>query len=282
MTMKRLTVFLMSLALLLSLSSCFVIPDVPAQDFAMLTVPEGGAHTGTLVVVNAATPYVAPADLSNLIALWDNETPVNMYFDIQQTSMDRDALAAMAAMVLDFQKETDLKNVTVYKAFLSPEELGDKPADHLTGLGCVLKLVTEEPMEGGHEFETPIMAKYHDLSENEASGWLYDNCHKYGFVVRYPADKAAVTGVSDYTDYFRYVGIPHAAYMTENNLCLEEYVELVKGYTSASPLQVTVSDVSYQIFFADISESSAVYYPAYHTCVWSGVGKDGVILTLTK
>ena len=88
--------------------------------------------------------------------------------------------------------------------------------------------------------------------------------------------------MSDYTDYFRYVGIPHAAYMTENNLCLEEYVELVKGYTSASPLQVTVSDVSYQIFFADISESSTVYYPAYHTCVWSGVGKDGVILTLTK
>ena len=57
MTMKRLTVFLMSLALLLSLSSCFVIPHVPAQDFAMLTVPEGGVHTGTLVVVNAANRH---------------------------------------------------------------------------------------------------------------------------------------------------------------------------------------------------------------------------------
>ena len=279
--MKRLAFFLLFLSLILSLSSCFLLPEIETRAFAVLTVPEGGIHTGTLVVVNAATPYVAPVDQSNMIALWDNETPVNMYFDIQQTSMDRDALAAMAAMVLDFQKETDRKNVAIQSAYVTPEEQGDKPADHLTGLGCVLKFVTEEPMEGEHEFETPMMVKYHDLSENEASSWLYDNCHKYGFVVRYPADKAAVTGVSDYTDYFRYVGIPHAAYMTENNLCLEEYVELVKGYDYLNPLKVTVSHVSYQIFYADVTETSTAYYPAYHECTWSGVGKDGVILTLT-
>jgi len=279
--MKRLAVLLLPLALIFSLSSCFMIPSVPTRSFSVLTVPEGGIHTGTLVVVNASTPYVAPSDQSNLIALWDNETPVNMYFDIQQTSMDRDALAAMAAMVLDFQKETDLKNVAIQSAYVTPEEQGDKPADHLTGLGCVLKFVTEEPMEGEHEFETPMMVKYHDLSENEASSWLYENCHKYGFVVRYPADKAAVTGVSDYTDYFRYVGIPHAAYMTENNLCLEEYVELVKGYSYSAPLEITAGGVSYQVFYADISQSANVYYPSGYACVWSGVGKDGVLLTLT-
>jgi D-alanyl-D-alanine carboxypeptidase len=235
-----------------------------------------------LVVVNDNIPYVAPADQSNLIALWDNEIPVNLHFDIQKTSMDKDALDAMAAMVLDFQKETDLKNVAVYKAFLSPEELDGLPADHLTGLGCLLKLVTEEPMEGEHEFETPMMVKYHDLSENEACKWLTENCHKYGFVVRYPADKAAVTGVSDYPDYFRYVGVPHATYMAEHNLCLEEYGELVKEHSKNAPLTVTAYGVTYLVFYADITQSLTVYYPAYHDYTWSGVGKDGVILTLTE
>lgn len=278
--MKRFLILCLILTLILAMSSCFLIPDVAVQDYEMFTAPEGAAHTGTLVVVNSDTPYVAPADQSNLIALWDNETPVNMYFDIQQTSMDKDALDAMAAMVLDFQKETDLKNVTVYKAFLSPEEQDGLPADHLTGLGCLLKLVTEEPMEGEHEFETPMMAKYHDLSEDEACMWLTENCHKYGFVVRYPEGKSDVTGVSDYTDYFRYVGIPHATYMAKKGLCLEEYVKLVKGRTSADPLLVTVGDKTYQIFYADISQSSTVYYPAYHEMTWSGVGKNGIILTL--
>ena len=278
--MKRFLILCLTLTIILSMTSCFLIPDVATQDYALFTAPEGAAHTGTLVVVNSDTPYVAPADQSNLIALWDNETPVNMYFDIQQTSMDKDALDAMAAMVLDFQKETDLKNVTVYKAFLSPEELDGLPADHLTGLGCLLKLVTEEPMEGEHEFETPMMAKYHDLSEDEACMWLTENCHKYGFVLRYPADKASVTGVSDYADYFRYVGIPHATYMAEKGLCLEEYVQLLKGHTVSNPLTVTVGDVSYQIFYADISQSASVYYPAYHEMTWSGVGKNGVVLTL--
>jgi D-alanyl-D-alanine carboxypeptidase len=91
-----------------------------------------------------------------------------------------------------------------------------------------------------------------------------------------------VTGVSDYPDYFRYVGVPHAAYMAEHNLCLEEYVELVKEHSKNDPLTVTVNGVTYLVFYADITQSLTVYYPAYHDYTWSGVGKDGVILTLTE
>ena len=280
--MKRFAILCLFLALMLSLSSCFLIPEVASVVYAAFEVPEGAAHTGNLVVANADIPYVAPADQSDLVSLWDNEADVNPYFNLNQTSMDKTALAAVSAMVTDFQKASNLYNVMIRVAYPNTEEEGYRPADHLTGLGCLLKFVTEEPMEGEHEFETPMMIMYHDLSEEDAYKWLFENCHKYGFVIRYPADKVSVTGVSDYTDYFRYVGIPHAAYMTENNLCLEEYVELLKGYTLSKPLSVTVSDVTYLVFYADISQSSAVYYPAYHDFTWSGVGKDGIIMTLTE
>lgn len=55
--------------------------------------------------------------------------------------------------------------------------------------------------------------------------WLAANCHKFGFVLRYGADKTDITGISYEPWHFRYVGIEHAAKMKELNMCLEEYIE---------------------------------------------------------
>lgn len=55
--------------------------------------------------------------------------------------------------------------------------------------------------------------------------WFAENGYKYGYVVRFPEDKTQQTGLDYRPWHFRYVGIPHAYYMTQNNLCLEEYVE---------------------------------------------------------
>ena len=84
--------------------------------------------------------------------------------------------------------------------------------------------------------------------------WIFKNCHKYGFVLRYPTDKRAQTGVAeDYTEAIRYVGVAHATYMKENNLCLEEY---------AQQLQASSVDKQVQINGADGKLYSAYYVPA--------------------
>lgn len=46
---------------------------------------------------------------------------------------------------------------------------------------------------------------------------------RYGFILRYPAHKTAVTGIAEEPWHFRYVGVPHAGYMARHDLCLEEY-----------------------------------------------------------
>lgn len=46
----------------------------------------------------------------------------------------------------------------------------------------------------------------------------------FGFVERYPAGKEAITGIAHEPWHFRYVGIPHAAYMQAHGMTLEEYV----------------------------------------------------------
>ena len=61
-------------------------------------------------------------------------------------------------------------------------------------------------------------------ADTPAQQWLMAHCAEYGFILRYPADKTDHTGVSYEPWHYRYVGVDAARDMTENNLCLEEYV----------------------------------------------------------
>lgn len=72
-----------------------------------------------------------------------------------------------------------------------------------------------------------LYESFEDTTEFE---WLIQHCVEYGFVLRYPKDKQDITGINYEPWHYRYVGVEHARYMTEHNLCLEEYVaELAKG-----------------------------------------------------
>ena len=54
--------------------------------------------------------------------------------------------------------------------------------------------------------------------------WLKEHCWDYGFIVRYPPDKAELTGIASEPWHFRYVGLPHSQTIHEQGLCLEEYL----------------------------------------------------------
>lgn len=54
--------------------------------------------------------------------------------------------------------------------------------------------------------------------------WLMENCWKYGFILRYPADSRDVTGIIYEPWHYRYVGIELATELYESGLTLEEYM----------------------------------------------------------
>ena len=62
----------------------------------------------------------------------------------------------------------------------------------------------------------------------EAQKWLMEHCTEYGFILRYPENKQDITKVIYEPWHFRYVGKEVAEYITENDLCLEEFLELYK------------------------------------------------------
>ena len=58
--------------------------------------------------------------------------------------------------------------------------------------------------------------------------WLVENCADYGFILRYPKTKEAVTGIVYEPWHYRYVGEEVAHYIMDNDLTLEEYWEDIK------------------------------------------------------
>ena len=58
-----------------------------------------------------------------------------------------------------------------------------------------------------------------------AQQWLMENCHRYGFILRYPEGKSEITGIIYEPWHYRYVGTEAARVIHEEGLCLEEYLE---------------------------------------------------------
>lgn len=60
------------------------------------------------------------------------------------------------------------------------------------------------------------------FGEKPAGIWLAANAYKYGFILRYPADKTEVTKYQYEPWHFRYVGKPLAGALHESGLTLDE------------------------------------------------------------
>ena len=68
-----------------------------------------------------------------------------------------------------------------------------------------------------------------DFARTPESVWLAGHAPLYGFILRYPANKAAVTGVPWAPWHIRYVTKPLASYLSMTGLTLEEYHSLEKN-----------------------------------------------------
>lgn len=73
-----------------------------------------------------------------------------------------------------------------------------------------------------------VSAQYGELDEKQAetaeAKWLAENCWKYGFILRYPPEKSAVTGIIFEPWHYRYVGKDAAKEIKEKDITLEEYL----------------------------------------------------------
>lgn len=64
---------------------------------------------------------------------------------------------------------------------------------------------------------------YNTFKTSPEYQWMLENSYKYGFILRYPAEKQELTGYKYEAWHFRYVGEEAAKYIKENNITYEEY-----------------------------------------------------------
>ena len=71
--------------------------------------------------------------------------------------------------------------------------------------------------------------------------------------------------------------------MKQNNLCLEEYLEWLKGYTIDNPFKYDLNGISYEIYYtASLGDSTPVRVPVSGSYTISGNNMDGFIVTAVK
>lgn len=81
-------------------------------------------------------------------------------------------------------------------------------SEHQTGLST--------DCDNGREY-------FENFEKTQEFGWMQDNAHKYGFILRYPKGKEHITGYMYESWHYRYVGVDIATYIHENNITFEEY-----------------------------------------------------------
>ena len=74
------------------------------------------------------------------------------------------------------------------------------------------------------------------------SNWLNEHCWEYGFIIRYQKEKEKITGFEAEPWHIRYVGVEHALYMRDHDLCLEEYIQGLEDGSIQNPLTRTGAD----------------------------------------
>ncbi len=252
-------------------------PDNEKVDWGSFTVTASDTRNGDLVLVNNTHAYTFPETtdhLSEIWGIWNSHNPRIYQQSGLSKYMDTDALNALDKMLVDFNAATGKDDVQVryaYRTYEEQKQFSVEPgySDHHTGLGVQLKYVRND--------------NTYAFSSEDTYNWFFENCHKYGFVIRYPADKTDITGVEDYTDYFRYVGVAHATYMIENNLCMEEYIEVLKGYNNDKPLKINGADGRYyEVWYVAVDGSATVKHPTNYAYTVSGTNEGGVVVTVDR
>lgn len=62
-----------------------------------------------------------------------------------------------------------------------------------------------------------------EFGQTKEGIWLKDNAHNYGYIIRYPKDKVAITKYQYEPWHLRFVGVKLATELYENEITLDEY-----------------------------------------------------------
>ncbi|MBQ8297624.1 MAG: M15 family metallopeptidase [Ruminococcus sp.] len=195
----------------------------------------------------------------------------------------------LSKLLDDFNAATGYDDVLIEGAFRTNERQQELYDNDLAATGNTtsdrVALPGHSEHECGYAVDFGINAEGVEYDGTGEYDWIDKNCWKYGFILRYAEEKTDITQIKYEPWHYRYVGVPHAYYMYTNDICLEEYIELLRDYTYESE-HLKFSDengTEYEIYFVpsdDGAETTLVPVPSDLKYEISGNNADGFIVTV--
>lgn len=202
-------------------------PDKHVEIPLLVNQPEPEQEDWALTLVNPWNSMPEKFSVS-LTTLKNGHAVDKRIYPALQEMMDDCRAAGLAPLICSSyrtqEKQTQLydKQVSNYKAQgYTTQEAKTEAArwvavpgtsEHQLGLAVDIVAASHQALDASQE-------------TTDVQQWLMNNSYKYGFILRYPSDKSEITGIGFEPWHYRYVGKEVAAKITEEGICLEEYLE---------------------------------------------------------
>ena len=242
-----------------------VITTEEKTDGITVKLARDDVHRGNLILVNSDHEYVFPSTPTD-VSVYDNKT-ISYKVNDKKVTMSMVTIEAFNRLMDDFYADTGCRDVMVVSGFRTEEFQRQLYADRVAseGVEAAAKYVALPGQSEHHTGLAMDLSVYTDSGEGyavrtyERCRWLVENFENYGFILRYPEDKANITGISYESWHYRYVGTPHSLIMKEQDLVLEEYVESLQCLGEGRAI-LWDGEFSYEGSLTDSDAYTAVYY----------------------
>lgn len=164
---------------------------------------DGVTYVGDVLIVNKK--YTVPMEYGEELGLVIDEAYDQLLQMREDTGFDMPLVSGYRSYWTQsdlFQYYCDIDDYD--KVVMYSAEPGH--SEHQTGLAMDLGQVTE------------------DYADTEEGGWLTENCHKYGFIIRYPKGSETKTGYDYEPWHVRWLGESTARLVHDSGLTLEEFL----------------------------------------------------------
>ncbi|MBP3580782.1 MAG: M15 family metallopeptidase [Clostridia bacterium] len=263
------------------------------ENFITIPVSFDDTRRGNLILVNDTHEYSFDA-ISTVVAdeqaiTIPDSSDASYWVKSNYDLLKPNVLENIDRLLCDFAIENNNTDVMILDTFRSYEDQQRVLANKIEQLGEQQgrKIATNPGFSEHHTCLAIDLTLFNGKEYGEYDGqgiykWITDNCKDYGFVIRYGSDKTDITGIDYEPWHLRYVGNEHAYYMTQNNLCLEEYITLLSQYTvDGQRLKFTDGDGnSYSVYSCVVGEEGGtVHVPRNGSYTLSGDNDGRIIVT---
>ncbi len=188
--------------------------EEPDPDAADITVVDGVTYIGGVLIVNKT--YSLP--------------------ETYAPGMNQEAFDALCRMFYDAKVlGYPLKVASGYRSFYDQRYIyngyvsvnGQAAADRFSARPGHSEHQSGLAFDVDHPDSNALLQSFGD---SPVGIWIAENCHKYGFIIRYPKGKEHITGYMYEPWHVRYLGAEMATAVFESGLCLEEYFGITSAY----------------------------------------------------